>query len=147
MVYDAMTLYPWRINFSFLQVIDLSSVSGSEGLCCNRAKFSCPGSNIIGFHTHVGGFYWYPSYSCSDSSYPILGLQSAQFSKEDVSAVVHPSSPMIGLDSDSLFESVSEPTNANSHFLLTARDSFSDTMVSSIPSRSISLRENSDSSS
>ncbi len=43
----------------------------------------------------------------------ILGLQSEQFPKEDVSEVVHPRSTMISLDSGSLFESISEPTNAN----------------------------------
>jgi hypothetical protein len=39
-----------------------------------------------------------------------------------VSEVVHPPSTMISLDSGSLFESVSEPTNAYSHFPLIARD-------------------------
>ncbi len=54
----------------------------------------------------------------------ILGLQSAQFSKGDVSEVVHPPSKIISFDSGSLFESVSDPNNSNSHFLLIARDSF-----------------------
>ncbi len=52
----------------------------------------------------------------------ILGLQSAQVSKEDVSEAVHPPSTIISLDLGSLFESVSEPTNANSHSPLIARD-------------------------
>ncbi len=37
----------------------------------------------------------------------MLGLQSAQFSKEDVGEVVHPPSQMISLYSGSLFETVS----------------------------------------
>ena len=69
----------------------------------------------------------------------ILGLQSAQFSKEDVSVVVHPPSHIISLDSGSLFESVPEPTAANSQFFLIARNSFSEMIVSSIQSRSITI--------
>ncbi len=69
----------------------------------------------------------------------ILGLQSAQFSEEVVSEVVHPPSKRIRLDSGSLFESVSDPTYANSHSPLIARDSFSETMISSTPSRSIDI--------
>ncbi len=71
----------------------------------------------------------------------ILGLQSAQFSKEDVSEVVHLPATMISLDLGSLLEPDSEPTNANSHSPLIARDSFSqaEMMTSSIPSRSIDI--------
>ncbi len=50
----------------------------------------------------------------------ILGLQSAQFSKEDESEAVPPPSTMIKLDSGSLFESVTEPSNANWHSPLIA---------------------------
>jgi hypothetical protein len=77
----------------------------------------------------------------------ILGLQSAQFSKEDVSEIVHPSSTRISLDLGSLFQSVSEPTNANLHSPLIACGSNFAMMMSFIPSRSFPLRENSDSSS
>ncbi len=77
----------------------------------------------------------------------ILGLQSAhwQFSKEDVSEAVHLPSTRFSLYSGSLFEFVTEPTNSNSHSPLIARDSFSEMMMSSMPSRSTPLRDNSDS--
>jgi hypothetical protein len=74
-------------------------------------------------------------------------LQSVQFSKEKVSEVIRPPSTMTILDSGSLLESVCEPTNANAHSPLIARDSFSEMMMSSIPSRSIPLRESSNSNS
>ena len=77
----------------------------------------------------------------------ILGRQSAQFSKEDVSVVVHPPSQIINLDSGSLFRSDSEPTAASSYFFVIARDSFSEMMMSVSPRKSNDFLDDSDSTS
>ena len=81
----------------------------------------------------------------------ILGLQSEQFLKEDVSVVVHPPSEIINFDlgSPALLKSVSELsqlTAANSRFFVIVWDSFSKIIMSLRPSNSIDFQEKSDSS-
>ncbi len=56
-----------------------------------------------------------------------------------MSEVVHAPSTMISFDSGKLFESATDPTIANSHSPLIARDSCSEMTMSSIQSRSIDV--------